>query len=187
MAKLTQTHGFIILLIALGTILLLAYLFRKCPNCQSQNCNCPPTTCPPPTVCPPQQPPEVFWYQGTSPLDPTNDMAAQCAVVGAVPATLAQLTAAWNVGASWCSAGVLNDNNQGPPVNIYYPTDEVVSQMTGCGGGPGAPARIVSSPFATWTYGLGYVCFGVKPPQGALPDSAIRAFNTQGKWSMWDQ
>ncbi len=113
-------------------------------------------------------------------------MAAQCAAVGAVPATLNQLTAAWNMGASWCIAGVLNDSDQGPaPVNIYYPTDDVTSQNTGCGGGPGAPARIVSRPLATWAYGLGYVCFGVKPPQGALPDSAILPFNAQGKWSMW--
>ena len=111
---------------------------------------------------------EVFHIRGYT---HTKDQAAgACATHhDAVVATKAQVVAALDADADWCSTGWVSDENA-----AYYPI--TTSIMAGCGGAtPGLKKY-------TPTNGLaGVNCYGVKPDQGT---EGIMKFNAT-KWSRY--
>ena len=133
-----------------------------------------------PASCPPPNPddwqcfgpskllnPEVFQVSGYA--TPLSSAAAACATYGARVATTAELTAAQQQGADWCSSGwVADDTNAKYPMSVILP-----AYGWGCG----------SVGINTWTppSNLAAVnCFGKKPASGT---EGILPFATSGTWN----
>ena len=144
-------------------------------NCFGTNLQ-PPVT--PPSACPPPAPDqwqcispgslqqaEVFQVSVNGYTTPQSGAEGVCATYNSRVATTAQLTAAQQAGADWCSTGWVSDN-----ASAMYPTN--TSTGPGCGG-PGVQV---------WTPGSGNAavnCYGVKPPYGT---AQVLPFN-QSRWS----
>ena len=114
-------------------------------------------------------PPEVFQVQAPSGIYQIAqaDAAASCSIFGAQVATLAQLTAANQAGAEWCSTGWVSDSS-----DPKYPITSLAG-VVGCGAG--TPA------VETYNPGVGNAnCYGVKPVAGT---QNVIPFNSQ-QWSM---
>jgi hypothetical protein len=118
-------------------------------------------------ACVEEEKEEVFHIRGYT---HTKDQAAgACAIHDAVVATKAQVEAALEAEADWCSTGWVSDENA-----AYYPITTSISQ--GCGGA--SPGLKKYKP----TNGLaGVNCYGVKPTQGT---EGIANFNA-AKWSRY--
>jgi hypothetical protein len=117
--------------------------------------------------------PEVFHIGGYTYTKAQAE--AGCVEYGSTLATDAQLTAAYDAGANWCSSGWLSDTDLGA-----YPITEEKNFVEGCGGISAGIRRWNS---ATDQGGLaGLNCYGVKPVEGT---EKVARFNT-AKWSRHD-
>lgn len=146
-------------------------------NCFGTNLQ-PPVT--PPSACPPPAPDqwqcvspgslqqaEVFQVSVNGYTTPQSGAEAVCATYNARVATTAQLTAAQQAGADWCSTGWVSDSN-----TAMYPI--TTSTGPGCGGG--------GTGIMQWTPPSGNAavnCYGVKPPFGT---AQVLGFN-QTRWN----
>jgi hypothetical protein len=101
---------------------------------------------------------------------------AGCAEYDAELATDAQLTAAYEAGANWCSSGWLSDTDVGA-----FPITEEKDFRNGCGGTSAGIRRWnrTSGPEAGKS---GLNCYGVKPDEGT---EKVYRFNTS-KWSRYE-
>ncbi len=149
-----------------------AAAMRNCFGTNLQQPVTPPSACPPPApdqwqCFPPEllQKPEVFQVSVNGYTTAPGDAEGVCATYNARVASTAELTAAQQAGADWCSTGWVSDN-----ASAMYPTN--TSTGPGCGG-PGVQV---------WTSGSGKAavnCIGVKPPYGS---AQILPFN-QTSWN----
>jgi hypothetical protein len=113
---------------------------------------------------------EVFHLEGYTTAK--TDAAAACSALGAQLATKAQVEAAQQSNADWCSTGWVSDQDAA----VYPITYEIQS---GCGNG--------TVGIKQWTPNnnlAGVNCYGVKPAKDGA-DARIRPFNAK-KWSMYD-
>jgi hypothetical protein len=119
-------------------------------------------------ACVEEEKEEVFHIRGYT--HTKAQAAGACTAHDAVVATDAQLTAAQEAEADWCSTGWLSD-----AANPKYPINVSLSQ--GCGGGTkGIKAYKPPGDKA------GVNCYGVKPASGT---EGIAPFNTT-KWSRYE-
>ena len=113
------------------------------------------------------QKPEVFFAGGNQEYSVLqSDADATCSALGARVATLAELTAAQQQGADWCSTGWISDSQE-----AKYPI--TTSTMNGCGNG-----RTGIMTFTPQSGKAGVNCFGRKPAGGNVqPFNASAWFN----------
>jgi hypothetical protein len=119
-------------------------------------------------ACVEEEKEEVFHIRGYT--HTKAQAAGACTAHDAVVATNAQLTAAYEAEADWCSTGWLSDE-----ANPKYPIN--VSLAQGCGGGTKG-IKVYKPPGDV----AGVNCYGVKPASGT---EGIAPFNT-AKWSRYD-
>jgi len=122
----------------------------------------------------PDPDPEVFHIYGYTYTKAQGE--AGCDEYDAKLATDAQLTAAYDAGANWCSTGWLSDTDV-----AAYPITEETFFHNGCGGKKAGIRRWnrTSGPEAGKA---GLNCYGVKPQEGT---EKVARFNT-AKWSRYD-
>ena len=118
-------------------------------------------------ACVEEEKEEVFHIRGYT--HTKAQAPGACATHDAVVATKAQVVAAQEAEADWCSTGWVSDENM-----AYYPIN--TSMSAGCGGGTkGIKAYKPTNNQA------GVNCYGVKPSQGT---EGIAPFNA-AKWSRY--
>ena len=124
---------------------------------------------------PPDPDPEVFHIGGYTYTKAQGE--AGCAEHDAKLATDAQLTAAYDAGANWCSSGWLSDTDVGA-----FPITEEASFIGGCGGTSAGIRRWNRTAPHIDAGKAGLNCYGVRPDEGT---EMVARFNT-AKWSRHD-
>jgi hypothetical protein len=133
--------------------------------------------------------PEVFHVRTNGYTYTSRDQAsAKCTEYGADLATYAELLAAQQAGAQWCSTGWMADNtpadSTGKTYAIAYPMQEALS---GCGSGAAVWPHVPTDANAPNGRG-GATCYGIKPPKSAVKtgDELFDWSSQTGKVSYFD-
>lgn len=128
-----------------------------------------------PVTTPPAQQSEVFMVIDRNIL-PGPDSDAVCASFGASVATVADVQAAADAGASWCAAGTVADDSK----YAYWPNQQLDCSPIGLN----SQGINQGAGYAPATTGVN--CYGIRPSQGTANVMAFNGYPDQNRWSEYN-